>query len=50
MMSPEEAIRNISIIFSDPPQGNTTHFSPQGKIILLTMMICGTILAMYTIF
>jgi hypothetical protein len=34
----------------DPPQGISLNFSPQGKIILLTLMICGTVFVMYTIF
>lgn len=49
-MSPEEALRHISMIFADAPQGTTVNFSPQGRIILLTLMICGTVFVMYTIF
>lgn len=51
-MSPESAIKAISMIFADPPEdlNKESSFSPQARVILLTILLCSTVLAMYTIF
>ena len=52
-MSPEMAFKAISMIFADPEEDDKehkAHFSPQARIILLTILLCCTVLGMYTIF
>jgi hypothetical protein len=46
-------IKAISMIFAEPEgehKESAAHFSPQARIILLTIILCCTVLAMYTIF
>lgn len=38
------------MIFTDGPDGDAAHFSPQAKIILLTLVLGACVYAMYTIY
>lgn len=60
-MNPKSTIEALSMIFTDSDekvgshshkkdQIHNPHFSPQAKIILLTIILCSTVLGMYTIF
>ena len=62
-MDPKSTIHALSMIFTDSygkdeshkpnnkgKKDTSPHFSPQAKIILLTIILCATVLGMYTIF
>ena len=60
-MDPKSTIHALSMIFTDSNENGDkkgkkdkkdshAQFSPQAKIILLTIILCSTVLGMYTIF